>query len=53
MVLRRKRFIKGVRDVIRATTAAEDTETYEVAPAKNMTKKEQERTYNYPRWKQR
>ncbi|MBJ8007597.1 MULTISPECIES: excinuclease ABC subunit B [Bacillus cereus group] len=33
---------KGVRDVIRATTAAEDTETYEAAPAKKMTKKERE-----------
>ncbi|MED1092755.1 excinuclease ABC subunit B [Bacillus paramycoides] len=35
---------KGVRDVIRATTAAEDTETYEAAPAKKMTKKEREKT---------
>ncbi|WP_212934998.1 excinuclease ABC subunit B [Bacillus hominis] len=35
---------KGVRDVIRATTAAEDTETYETAPAKKMTKKERENT---------
>ncbi|MGN4425501.1 excinuclease ABC subunit B [Bacillus cereus group sp. MYBK30-1] len=35
---------KGVRDVIRATTAAEDTETYEAAPAKKMTKKERENT---------
>ncbi|EJR00131.1 excinuclease ABC subunit B [Bacillus cereus] len=35
---------KGVRDVIRATTAAEDTETYEVIPAKKMTKKERENT---------
>ncbi|MGR4031385.1 excinuclease ABC subunit B, partial [Bacillus sp. ZZQ-131] len=31
---------KGVRDVIRATTAAEETETYEATPAKKMTKKE-------------
>ena len=30
---------KGVRDVIRATTAAEETETYEATPAKKMTKK--------------
>ncbi|PGD34856.1 excinuclease ABC subunit B [Bacillus wiedmannii] len=35
---------KGVRDVIRATTAAEDPETYEAAPAKKMTKKEREKT---------
>ncbi|CAM3954220.1 excinuclease ABC subunit B [Bacillus paramycoides] len=35
---------KGVRDVIRATTAAEDTETYEAVPAKKMTKKEREKT---------
>lgn len=35
---------KEVRDVIRATTAAEDTETYEAAPAKKMTKKEREKT---------
>jgi len=35
---------KGVRDVIRATTAAEDTETYEATPAKKMTKKERENT---------
>ncbi|MBJ8053789.1 excinuclease ABC subunit B [Bacillus cereus] len=35
---------KGVRDVIRATTAAEDTETYEAAPTKKMTKKERENT---------
>jgi excinuclease ABC subunit B len=35
---------KGVRDVIRATTAAEDTETYEAVPAKKMTKKERENT---------
>ncbi|ABY46107.1 excinuclease ABC subunit B [Bacillus mycoides] len=35
---------KGVRDVIRATTAAEDTEIYEVTPAKKMTKKERENT---------
>ncbi|PHA01502.1 excinuclease ABC subunit B [Bacillus pseudomycoides] len=35
---------KGVRDVIRATMAAEDTETYEAAPltSKKMTKKERE-----------
>ncbi|MFD0770634.1 excinuclease ABC subunit UvrB [Bacillus sp. CGMCC 1.60114] len=35
---------KGVRDVIRATMAAEDTETYETAPltSKKMTKKERE-----------
>ncbi|MGR4031384.1 excinuclease ABC subunit B, partial [Bacillus sp. ZZQ-131] len=31
---------KGVRDVIRATTTAEETETYEATPAKKMTKKE-------------
>ncbi|WP_341518812.1 excinuclease ABC subunit B [Bacillus paramobilis] len=35
---------KGVRDVIRATTAAEEPETYEAAPAKKMTKKEREKT---------
>ncbi|AFQ17930.1 excinuclease ABC subunit UvrB [Bacillus thuringiensis] len=35
---------KGVRDVIRATTAAEETETYEATPAKKMTKKEREKT---------
>ena len=35
---------KGVRDVIRATTAAEETETYEAKPAKKMTKKEREKT---------
>ncbi|MBK5348477.1 excinuclease ABC subunit B [Bacillus sp. TH22] len=35
---------KGVRDVIRATTAAEDTEIYEATPAKKMTKKERENT---------
>ncbi|HHT7189953.1 TPA: excinuclease ABC subunit B [Bacillus cereus] len=35
---------KGVRDVIRATTAAEETEAYEAAPAKKMTKKEREKT---------
>ena len=35
---------KGVRDVIRATTAAEETGTYEAAPAKKMTKKEREKT---------
>ncbi|MFE6137672.1 MULTISPECIES: excinuclease ABC subunit B [Bacillus] len=35
---------KGVRDAIRATTAAEDTETYEASPAKKMTKKERENT---------
>lgn len=35
---------KGVRDVIRATTAAEETETYEAVPAKKMTKKEREKT---------
>lgn len=35
---------KGVRDVIRATTAAEETETYDAAPAKKMTKKEREKT---------
>ncbi|MGG2017566.1 excinuclease ABC subunit UvrB [Bacillus sp. S10(2024)] len=33
---------KEVRDVIRATMAAEDTETYEAAPPKKMTKKERE-----------
>ncbi|MDR4982301.1 MULTISPECIES: excinuclease ABC subunit B [Bacillus cereus group] len=35
---------KEVRDVIRATTAAEEPETYEAAPAKKMTKKEREKT---------
>ncbi len=35
---------KGVRDVIRATTAAEELEMYEAAPAKKMTKKEREKT---------
>ncbi|HDR7792967.1 TPA: excinuclease ABC subunit B [Bacillus luti] len=35
---------KGVRDVIRATTAAEETEAYEAAPAKKMTEKEREKT---------
>lgn len=35
---------KGVRDVIRATTVAEETETYEATPAKKMTKKEREKT---------
>ncbi|MGZ7146812.1 excinuclease ABC subunit B [Bacillus sp. BC08] len=35
---------KGVRDVIRATTAAEEPETYETGPAKKMTKKEREKT---------
>ncbi|MCU5174309.1 excinuclease ABC subunit B [Bacillus paranthracis] len=35
---------KGVRDVIRATTAAEETETYEATPAKKMTKNEREKT---------
>ncbi|HDR4694480.1 excinuclease ABC subunit B [Bacillus cereus group sp. MYBK59-1] len=35
---------KGVRDVIRATTAAEEIETYEATPAKKMTKKEREKT---------
>ncbi|MDA1663523.1 MULTISPECIES: excinuclease ABC subunit B [Bacillus cereus group] len=35
---------KGVRDVIRATTAAEETETYGATPAKKMTKKEREKT---------
>ncbi|HHB1651174.1 excinuclease ABC subunit B [Bacillus cereus] len=35
---------KGIRDVIRATTAAEETETYEATPAKKMTKKEREKT---------
>lgn len=35
---------KGVRDVIRATTAAEETETYEATLAKKMTKKEREKT---------
>ena len=33
---------KEVRDVIRATTAAEDTEIYKATPAKKMTKKERE-----------
>ncbi|PGB01176.1 excinuclease ABC subunit B [Bacillus toyonensis] len=35
---------KGVRDVIRATTAAEEPETYEATPAKKMPKKEREKT---------
>ncbi|HEQ3526518.1 TPA: excinuclease ABC subunit B [Bacillus cereus] len=35
---------KGVRDVIRATITAEETETYEATPAKKMTKKEREKT---------
>ncbi|MEB3053682.1 excinuclease ABC subunit B [Bacillus pseudomycoides] len=35
---------KEVRDVIRATTAAEETEVYEAGPAKKMTKKEREKT---------
>ncbi|EEK76229.1 excinuclease ABC subunit B [Bacillus cereus] len=35
---------KGVRDVIRATTAAEEPETYEATPTKKMTKKEREKT---------
>ncbi|PFK35173.1 excinuclease ABC subunit B [Bacillus cereus] len=35
---------KEVRDVIRATTAAEETEVYEATPAKKMTKKEREKT---------
>ncbi|CUB31370.1 excinuclease ABC subunit B [Bacillus cereus] len=35
---------KSVRDVIRATTAAEEPETYEATPAKKMTKKEREKT---------
>ncbi|MBO1580247.1 MULTISPECIES: excinuclease ABC subunit UvrB [Bacillus] len=35
---------KEVRDVIRATTAAEETEVYEAVPAKKMTKKEREKT---------
>ncbi|HDR6270710.1 TPA: excinuclease ABC subunit B [Bacillus cereus] len=35
---------KGVRDVIRATTTAEETETYEATPAKKMTEKEREKT---------
>ncbi|MGD6889703.1 excinuclease ABC subunit B [Bacillus mobilis] len=35
---------KGVRDVIRATTTAEEPEMYEAAPAKKMTKKEREKT---------
>lgn len=35
---------KGVRDVIRATTAAEEAETYEATPSKKMTKKEREKT---------
>ncbi len=35
---------KGVRDVIRATPAAEEPETYEATPAKKMTKKEREKT---------
>ncbi|MDZ5608335.1 excinuclease ABC subunit B [Bacillus pseudomycoides] len=35
---------KEVRDVIRATTAAEETEVYETTPTKKMTKKEREKT---------
>jgi len=35
---------KEVRDVIRATTAAEETEVYEAESAKKMTKKEREKT---------
>ncbi|WP_459501823.1 excinuclease ABC subunit B [Bacillus sp. C1] len=35
---------KEVRDVIRATTAAEETEVYEAASTKKMTKKEREKT---------
>ncbi|PEB50391.1 excinuclease ABC subunit B [Bacillus pseudomycoides] len=35
---------KEVRDVIRATAAAESAEVYEAAPAKKMTKKEREKT---------
>lgn len=35
---------KEVRDVIRATTAAEETEVYEAGPVKKMTKKEREKT---------
>lgn len=42
---------KGVRDVIRATTTAEETETYEATPAKKMTKKSVKRQLR--RWKQR
>lgn len=42
---------KGVRDVIRATTAAEEPETYEAVPAKKMTKKSVKRQLR--RWKQR
>lgn len=42
---------KGVRDVIRATTAAEDTEIYEATPAKKMTKKNVK--IQLRRWKQR
>ena len=42
---------KGVRDVIRATTVAEETETYEATPAKKMTKKSAKRQLR--RWKQR
>ncbi len=33
-----------MRDVIRATTVAEEPEMYEAAPAKKMTKKEREKT---------
>ncbi len=33
-----------MRDVIRATTAAEEPETYEATPTKKMTKKEREKT---------
>ena len=42
---------KGVRDVIRATTAAEEPETYEATPAKKMTKKSVKRQLR--RWKQK
>ncbi|EMA6342483.1 excinuclease ABC subunit UvrB [Bacillus cytotoxicus] len=35
---------KEVRDVIRATVAAEETEVYEATPTKKLTKKEREKT---------
>ncbi|WP_242143847.1 MULTISPECIES: excinuclease ABC subunit UvrB [unclassified Bacillus cereus group] len=35
---------KEVRDVIRATVAAEETEVYETTPTKKLTKKEREKT---------
>ena len=42
---------KGVRDVIRATTVAEETETYEATPAKKNDEKSAKRQLR--RWKQR